>query len=177
MRRVLFPGRFQPFHKGHLAVVRDLLNGFDEVVIAIGSAQEGFTCRNPFTAGERIEMITMLLKEEGLFDRVWLIPVPDINMPPAWTAYVLSLVPRVSAVASGNPHVLELFKWLGFETVEVKPIEPAKYSGSRIRQLIIEGSSEWMELVPDAIARFITSIRGDRRIREVCIDEHSRDRR
>lgn len=175
MNRVLFPGRFQPFHNGHLSVVKRLLEGFDEVVIAIGSAQEGFTCRNPFTAGERLEMIARVLKEEALFEKAWLIPVPDINMPMAWTTYTLSLVPRVSSIASGNPHVLELFKWTGFKTIRVELVEPDKYSGAYIRQLILEGNEYWRKLVPNAISRYIDEVNGAERIREVCRNEHSRN--
>ncbi|WP_048078573.1 nicotinamide-nucleotide adenylyltransferase [Desulfurococcus mucosus] len=177
MNRVLFPGRFQPFHRGHLAVVERLLEEFDEIVVVIGSAQEGFTCRNPFTAGERIEMLTRLFRDEHVFDRVWLIPVPDIHMPMAWTTHVLSLTPRVNAVASGNPHVLELFKWVGFKTVRIEPVEPDKYSGTRIRQLIVEGSEEWRSLVPYTVAEYMEEVGGVERIREVCVDEHSRNRR
>ncbi|MCY0867941.1 MAG: nicotinamide-nucleotide adenylyltransferase [Desulfurococcus sp.] len=174
MKRVLFPGRFQPFHKGHLTAVKKLLEEFDEVVVLIGSAQEGFTCRNPFTAGERVEMITRLFKEESIFDKSWLIPVPDLHMPMAWTTHVLSIVPRIDSVASGNPHILYLFKWLGLNTIRVQLVEPERYRGEYIRRLIAEGSSEWRLLVPEAIAGFIEEIGGVERIREVCRSEHTR---
>jgi len=176
VKRVLFPGRFQPFHNGHLEALLQLLSEYDEVVIAVGSAQEGFTCRNPFTAGERIEMIDYLLRRRGLRDRAWIIPVPDINMPPAWTAYLLSLIPRVDAVASGNPQVLYLYEWLGFKTKRIKLVEPEKYHGFRIRELIVRGADDWRELVPPEIAEFIDSIRGVERIRRLCVDEHSGNR-
>ncbi|MEM3596417.1 MAG: adenylyltransferase/cytidyltransferase family protein, partial [Candidatus Bathyarchaeia archaeon] len=53
----LYVGRFQPFHLGHLEVVRSILNRADELIIAIGSSQYSHTRRNPFTAGERVTMI------------------------------------------------------------------------------------------------------------------------
>lgn len=37
MRRVLFPGSFDPFTNGHLDVVRRASNLFDEVVIGVGT--------------------------------------------------------------------------------------------------------------------------------------------
>ena len=45
----LYIGRFQPFHKGHLNVVEEALNHCDKLIIAIGSAQEFGTEKNPFS--------------------------------------------------------------------------------------------------------------------------------
>lgn len=168
VERVLFPGRFQPFHKGHLWALERLLSEFDEVVIVIGSAQEGFTCRNPFTAGERAEMIAEVLKELKARDRAWLIPVPDLNMPMAWASHVLGLAPRVKAVATGNQHVLLLYKWLGINTVELELLEPEKFNGTFIRQLMLNGDGAWAGLVPEPIARYIITIDGVNRVRRVC---------
>ncbi len=168
MRRMLYPGRFQPFHKGHLSVVLSFLERFDEVVIVIGSAQEAFTCRNPFTAGERMEMINRVLRSRGIpRDRYWLIPVPDIRMPPAWTSHVLAMVPRVDMVATGNPHVAYLYEWLGLPVERIKLYEPSRYNGTFVRSLIAE-NGDWRKLVPGEVAEYIESIDGIRRIREVC---------
>ena len=172
-KRVLFPGRFQPFHKGHYNALEQLLLDFNEIIVAIGSAQEGYTCKNPFTAGERWEMVYRVVKENGLTGRVWIIPIPDLNMPLTWTAYTLSLSPRVDAVASGNPQILYLFEWLGVKTLRIRLVEPEKYHGNRIRNLMIQGNDEWKELVPVTIVDYIDEIRGVERVRRLCIDEHS----
>ncbi|MEM4620366.1 MAG: adenylyltransferase/cytidyltransferase family protein, partial [Desulfurococcaceae archaeon] len=68
VRRALLFGRFQPFHKGHVSIVKWALYevGFDEIVFLIGMASENYTPRNPFTAGERIEMIRLSLKDSGM---------------------------------------------------------------------------------------------------------------
>jgi nicotinamide-nucleotide adenylyltransferase len=176
LRRVLFPGRFQPFHNGHYEALIQLINEYDEVVIAVGSAQDGFTCKNPFTGGERMEMIDYLLRSRGVRDRAWIIPAPDIHMPPAWATFLLSITPRVEAVASGNPQVLYLYEWLGFKTKRIKLVEPEKYHGSRIRELIVQGRDEWRDLLPREVVEFIDSIRGVERIRRLCLDEHSGNR-
>jgi nicotinamide-nucleotide adenylyltransferase len=172
LKRVLFPGRFQPFHKGHYAALTQLLEEYDEVVVAIGSAQEGYTCRNPFTAGERWEMVYNVVKRNNLIGRVWMITVPDINMPLTWTAYTLSMAPRVDAVASGNPQTLYLFEWLGYPVKRIRLVEPSKYYGTRIRDLMIHGSDEWRELVPPEVAEYIDGIKGVERVRRLCLDEH-----
>ncbi|MEM0003841.1 MAG: nicotinamide-nucleotide adenylyltransferase [Desulfurococcaceae archaeon] len=172
-KRVLFPGRFQPFHKGHYSAIMQLLEEYDEIVIGIGSAQEGYTCRNPFTAGERWEMIYRIAKGNNLVGKIWPIPLPDINMPLTWTAYILSLSPRVEAIASGNPQTLYLFEWLGYRTKKIKLLEPTKYHGTRIRNIMVSGSDEWRELVPPEVTEYIDEIKGVERVRRLCLDEHT----
>ena len=39
-KRGLFVGRFQPFHLGHLDMVKYALTEVDELIIVIGSAQD-----------------------------------------------------------------------------------------------------------------------------------------
>ncbi|WFO75723.1 nicotinamide-nucleotide adenylyltransferase [Desulfurococcaceae archaeon MEX13E-LK6-19] len=168
VNRVLFPGRFQPFHLGHVYAIKKLLEDFDEIVIGIGSAQEGFTCRNPFTAGERMEMIKYSLEEEGIDTRrVWIIPIPDIHKPLAWTTYVLGMVPKVDAVASGNPHVIFLYKWAGVKVIEIKLHKPRIYNGTVIRDLIAHGLP-WEDRVPSFVVKYIKENGCDQRIALLC---------
>ena len=47
--RALYIGRFQPFHLGHLHIVKYILEVSKEVIIAIGSSGS-HTVHNPFTA-------------------------------------------------------------------------------------------------------------------------------
>ena len=108
MKRALFIGRFQPFHKGHIYCVKKLLKSFDEVIIVVGSAQESRTKKNPFTAGERVEMIRLSFKSE--LSRILILPVPDINNHLYWVSHILSYVPKFDEVYSNNELVLELFK-------------------------------------------------------------------
>ena len=64
--RALFVGRFQPFHNGHLALMRNILAEKDikSLVIAIGSTQHSHSLINPLTCGERILMIGSVVFEE-----------------------------------------------------------------------------------------------------------------
>jgi bifunctional NMN adenylyltransferase/nudix hydrolase len=53
----VFIGRFQPFHNGHLTVIKEALRRGDHALILIGSASSPRSYRNPFTAQERERMI------------------------------------------------------------------------------------------------------------------------
>ncbi|MGB6591034.1 MAG: adenylyltransferase/cytidyltransferase family protein, partial [Candidatus Nitrosopolaris sp.] len=66
LKRGLLVGRFQPFHKGHLLLVRQVFQDCEEVILAIGSAQFNYTYTDPFTAGERIMMIHAALVESEI---------------------------------------------------------------------------------------------------------------
>ena len=48
-RYLVFIGRFQPFHRGHKAVVDEALQRADEVIMLIGSANLPRSLRNPFS--------------------------------------------------------------------------------------------------------------------------------
>ena len=67
--RGLYIGRFQPYHLGHQAVLEKIAKEVEEIVIVIGSAQESHTPENPFTGGERMEMIYAALGESDLRER------------------------------------------------------------------------------------------------------------
>lgn len=55
---LVFVGRFQPFHHGHLAVIRRALAEARHVLVLVGSARRPRSIRDPFTAAERTAVIT-----------------------------------------------------------------------------------------------------------------------
>jgi nicotinamide-nucleotide adenylyltransferase len=165
--RGIYPGRFQPFHLGHLSVVKWALERVDELIIIVGSAQESHTLNNPFTAGERIEMIRMALKEYGIpTDRYYIIPIPDILMNNVWAYHVKMYVPAFQKVFARNPLVVRLFKEAGVE-IDIPPaFNREKYNSTLIRKLIIM-NEEWKDLVPSSVYNYIKSIKGDERLKEI----------
>jgi len=72
-----FVGRFQPFHKGHKAVVDAALGRAKQVAIVIGSHDQPRNSRNPFTTSERIEMITSLYPDEVKAGKIHFVPQVD----------------------------------------------------------------------------------------------------
>jgi nicotinamide-nucleotide adenylyltransferase len=159
-------GRFQPFHKGHILVIRKMLESFPSVIVGIGSAQYSHTTQNPFTAGERVEMAVDSLRAEGIGD-FYVVPIEDINEHGRWVAHVESLIPRFNAVASNNPLTMRLFQEAGYEVLTTPLYDRRKYSGTVIRKRILTGNT-WRRLVPPAVSAVIDEIGGVNRIRQLA---------
>jgi nicotinamide-nucleotide adenylyltransferase len=166
--RGLLVGRFQPFHRGHLRVISDLVaqRGPHALLIGIGSAQESFTDENPFTAGERAEMIERALAEVGI-RAVQTVPIPDIHQHAQWVAYLVALVPPFDVVHTNNPLTRLLFERARF-TVESPPLfDRGRYQGAEIRRRIRVGEP-WDELVPPAVSHYLAEIGGVERIQTIA---------
>lgn len=155
MVRALLIGRFQPFHRGHMHAVRYVLERSDEVVIGIGSALDSHSLRNPFTAGERIEMIIAALREERLpLERFLLIPIPDAPHHKEWVSIVETLVPRFDVVYSNDPLTRTLMEEAGYEVRGIPLLNREVYSGEEFRRRVVEGG-DWREVVSEAVARYL----------------------
>ncbi|HEC95998.1 MAG TPA: nicotinamide-nucleotide adenylyltransferase, partial [Euryarchaeota archaeon] len=109
--RALYVGRFQPFHRGHIHNVKKILEENDELIIGIGSAQYSHTLKNPFTCGERIEMIRRTIDD---LSRVIIIPITDLHIHALWVRHVCNIVPKFDVVYSNEPLTVRLFKEEGF---------------------------------------------------------------
>ncbi|MDA9004118.1 bifunctional nicotinamide-nucleotide adenylyltransferase/Nudix hydroxylase [bacterium] len=73
---LVFIGRFQPFHLGHLQVVKQALLGASRVFILCGSANQPRSARNPLTFEERAHCIRASLSEEERC-KVTILPLDD----------------------------------------------------------------------------------------------------
>ena len=165
--RGLVIGRYQPFHNGHLEIIREILNDpeCDELVIAIGSAQESYTMNNPFTAGERILMIDRTLKNEGHANYL-LIPISDLNRYAVWVAHVESLVPRINIIYTNNKLTNRLFSERNYRVKTPNIYDRDMYSGTKIRQMMMNNEN-WSALVPDPVLEIINKIDGVKRLLEL----------
>ncbi len=168
--RGLYIGRFQPFHLGHQAVLQKISEDVDEIVIVIGSAQESHTPENPFTAGERIDMITAAL--EGLRDRCYVIPLQDVLRNAIWVDHVTSMAPRFDVVFSNNPLVVQLFCEAGIEVKKPPMYQRERYSGTAIRRLMLSGG-DWRGLLPKAVASVVDEIGGVERLINISCSDSS----
>lgn len=163
--RGLYIGRFQPFHNGHLELLLHVQQTFrpHELLIGIGSAQASHTPRNPFTAGERFEMVKRSLQAER-FEDFWPIPVPDVDRHSIWVSHVVSLVPAFDQVYSNDPLTVHLFQKAGFEVPRLPFFNRGEYEGTEIRRRMAE-QEPWEHLVPASVRGFLQEIKGAERVR------------
>ena len=140
----LYIGRFQPFHRGHLSVVREALQNCDKLVIAIGSAQESRTKRNPWTFEERKKFIWRSLW--GLNERVIIVPIEDrkeYSDDGGWGQYVLDCVEEQCGLRpSINFEGEEQCRSTWFDGIEMTRMvfnrEDIPFSATALRKAIIE---------------------------------------
>lgn len=168
MTRALFVGRFQPFHLGHLHAIKMILEEIDDLVIVVGSAQMSHEHDNPFTAGERLEMIQAALDEANIDrEKFILLPIADAPSHRTWVSYVESQTPRFTVVYSNQPLTKRLLVEAGYEVRTIKLYERQIYEATEIRRRILE-NEDWSNLVPPSIYRIVKEIDGENRIRDLA---------
>ena len=164
MTRGFYIGRFQPFHDGHREMVADIAGEVDEVVVGIGSADKSHTVRNPFTAGERIMMISRVLEE--IDTRTYVVPIEDIDRNSVWVSHIESMSPAFDIAYSNNPLVVRLFEEAGIEVRQSEMYNREELKGSEIRERMVAGKT-WRPFVPDSVVDVIEEIDGIARIQQV----------
>ncbi|MGD8545185.1 MAG: nicotinamide-nucleotide adenylyltransferase [Candidatus Bathyarchaeota archaeon] len=170
-KRGLFVGRFQPFHLGHLEAIKDMLREVEELVIVIGSSQYSHNNDNPFTAGERLVMVRGALKEAGIdYERVWIIPVPDVHLHMMWVSAVEGYTPRFDVVYSNEPLTRRLFMESEYTVKSIPFHKRETCSSTEIRKRMLKGEN-WETLVPKSIMDFIKKIDGVSRLQVLSEDD------
>jgi nicotinamide-nucleotide adenylyltransferase len=164
--RGLLIGRFQPFHNGHARLVEEIVEDVDELVFAVGSAGDSHTIRNPFTAGERIMMVTKSLEAMPIDTTIYTVPIEDLNRNSVWVSHVQSISPRFDIAFSNNPLVIQLFIESGVEVRQTPMFDRETLKGSEIREMMTDGD-DWQIHVPDQVIDIIDEINGIQRIRAI----------
>jgi nicotinamide-nucleotide adenylyltransferase len=163
--KALFIGRFQPFHRGHLKVIQDASEEYDEVIIGIGSSQYKNALENPFTSDERKLMIEKSLEKINVVN-YRIVLIPDIHNPPKWADHVLSIVSDFDVIISNNSLTRRLFSDKGYGVKETPLYSKEKYSGKEIRKRIINDEA-WEDLVPQEVFDIIIEKKGVERLKEL----------
>ena len=171
--RGLLVGRMQPVHEGHLQVIKSILKEADEVIIGIGSAQLSHTLKDPFTAGERVMMLTKALSENGISaSKYYIIPVQDVTCNSIWVAHIKMLTPPFDCIYSGNPLVQRLFMEACYKVTQPPLFNREIYSGTEVRKRMLT-NEDWESLVPKSVIAVIKEIDGISRIKDLSKKECS----
>lgn len=171
--RGFYIGRFQPYHDGHHHMVKEIAEQVDELVLGIGSAGDSHTPRNPFTAGERVMMVTKSVAEFDI--PTYVVPIEDLDRNSVWVSHVQSMSPAFDVAFSNNPLVIRLFEEAGVEVRQSPMFRREILEGSELRERMIDGA-EWDSLVPDPAAAVIEEVGGVERIQQVSDTDGASDR-
>jgi len=157
----IFIGRFQPFHKGHLKVIKLLQSECENIIICIGSAQYKHESKNPLSCSQRRTIIKALLKARNISAK--LISVDDTPSDDDWMDALLKT--KFNALYSSNLWVLKIARAVKrernaqIEIIDMKPLvdsdQTRDISATRIRASIRGGTASWKRLVPNEIKEVI----------------------
>ncbi|MFB6092019.1 MAG: nicotinamide-nucleotide adenylyltransferase [Haloquadratum sp.] len=162
--RGFYIGRFQPYHDGHHRMVEKIAAEVDELVLGIGSAGDSHTPRDPFTAGERVMMVTKSVAELDL--TTYVVPIEDLDRNSVWVSHVQSMSPAFDVAYSNNPLVIQLFSEAGVEVRQSPMFNRDVLEGTELRDRMIRGD-DWEHLVPAPVVEVIDEIGGIERIQRV----------
>ena len=173
-RRGITIGRFQPFHNGHLVLIKQILEDCDEALVVVGSAQLNYTLTNPFTAGERIFMIRRALGEGRLdVSKIIIVPLVDEQSNARWFSMLASMLPPFDILYSGN-HLVVTLASSHLEVKSPRFVRREEYNGSYIRNRILKGQ-KWSDLVSKSVFDIINNIDGINRMKTLA--KHELERR
>ena len=170
--RGFYIGRFQPYHNGHHKMVEAITAEVDELVLGIGSAGHSHTQRNPFTAGERVMMVT---KSVADFDiTTYAVPIEDLDRNSVWVSHVQSMSPTFDVAYSNNPLVIQLFSEADVEVRQSPMFNRGTLKGTTLRERMVH-DNDWRSLVPPQVVDVIEEIDGIERMRRLGATDTSED--
>jgi len=161
----LLIGRFQPFHLGHLNAVLFGLSRAENLFICIGSSNKSNERKNPFSAEERREMITLSI-EPSITDRIKIFDIPDVGDHEKWTFEIDKTVPKYDVVFTNDEFTRTLFEKREISVISVVLKDREKFSGTNIRNLITEDKN-WRDLVPQGTRNVLDSINAKERLKNL----------
>ena len=161
----LLVGRFQPFHLGHLDAVLFGLSRTENLFIGVGSSNKFNEKKNPFSAEERKEMIISSI-ESSMLGRVKIFEIPDVDNHEKWTFEIDQIVPKYDVVFTNDEFTKTLFKKRQINVIPVVLKEREKFSGTNIRQLIIDDKN-WQDLVPQGTRKVLDKLNTKERLKNL----------
>ncbi|MEM4271334.1 MAG: pantetheine-phosphate adenylyltransferase, partial [Candidatus Pacearchaeota archaeon] len=144
----LLIGRFQPFHSGHLWLIKRALQSINRLKIGIGSANVK-DIDNFLTYDQRKKILETVIKKENLQEKILkIIPLDDYPDDNVWFKKTIEAVGDFNVVVGNNDWVNDIFEKKGYEILKTGYYKRYLYEGVKIRKLIKEGKN-WQDRLPD----------------------------
>jgi cytidyltransferase-like protein len=153
-------GRFNPPHKGHLAMIRKFRRAC-HLTVAIGSSEHKNERTNPFSGAERKKMLESYLKELEI-PGVKVVTLKD-GRSESWAIgnLIRKCKPDVVFLSTEKNKLADLAER---KVRVVRFPRTGQVSSTRIRESIAAGDREWRRLTGKSVARLIIRFDGIRRI-------------
>ncbi len=129
----LVVGRFQPFHKGHLHLIKKALEKAEKVIVAVGSANVSKE-DNPFSFEERKKQIAESLKKNKLDKKIMkIVPVDDHPDDDVWLRKLVEKVGKFNVAFGNNEWTNGILEKAGYPVIRIPFHKRHKYEGTKIR--------------------------------------------
>jgi nicotinamide-nucleotide adenylyltransferase len=176
----VWDGRFQPLHRGHVAVMEAIIAQFDtDLVVLIIQSSEGMAdtygaevnrhhklSRNPLTFWERYRLIKLATRGLGCADRVSIlgIPRPDLHWELARSFYP---APRFICLTGKDDYERQkalFWAQLGEETRTVDTAGIPRISATDVKTALKRGKG-WEQWLPESTLAYFREIDGPARFK------------
>lgn len=162
MSKAIYIGRFQPFHNGHLSIIKNALadERINKIIVLVGSANKSISAKNPFTYEQRKEMIECCMDYEGLSDKVTVKALND------YTYNLDKWINEVIAKSGGAEYIvgyekddssfyLKVFKGMEYIGLPAEKSEGLIINATDIRQNILDDGHKWEDSAPFSTVRCV----------------------
>lgn len=165
----LFPGRFEPAHKGHIQTIEKLANQFEKVIVGIGSCYESGTKRHPLCAVFREKIILSSIRNLGIDEnKIEIVHLQDFPDDDSWIKHIMAIaeIKGVTHLVTGNKEdILDMLerKNVNLPFVFINPEESSnfEYRATDLRNAIVEGDyQKFREIASYGTIQLMSSIGG-----------------
>ena len=178
---MVYIGRFQPLHNGHIQTIRLALKDSRRLIILIGSHNAPTSIRNPWTTEERQTLIRESLSQEE-YNRCLVAGLEDyLYSEQKWVKRIEEIVHGFRAIYGGldskigitgfdkdsTTYYLQLFPaWQN----ELKP-QIERVNATQIRECLFDSGTILTDLIPENVAKFLIEFRKTDRCKHL-LDEY-----
>ena len=148
---IVYIGRFQPVHLGHLETLRQSSRLANKLIIIVGSADRPRSYKNPFTFDERKAMLMQSIRAEGIHNDIDVRIEPNIDTvydDNAWMSRIQRIVQentsgldtKIAIIGHRKDASSEYIDWFPqWKTIEMPHVEAL--DATQIRDLYFRDNS------------------------------------